>query len=80
MPFREKKYSEHEASFGKGNKIEMNTFETKQGKPIHFYTEDGMITEFNNLKILDTGLYTDKENHGSEGEHEHILRYIVVQN
>lgn len=72
-------FSEQEGSYGTGEEIEENTFETKKDKPIHFYTEEDIRDEFKEYIIVESGLYSDIENHGDEGEHEHLLRYIVVQ-
>lgn len=73
-------FSENEASYGNGEEIEWHTFETKKGKPIHFYDEKDIISAFQSYELIETDLYTEHENHGDEGEHEHILRYIIVKN
>ncbi len=72
-------FSEQEASFGTGIELEDNTYEHKKGKPVHYYTDEDLRSEFHKFTILDTGLYVERESHGDEGEHEHVLRYIVVK-
>lgn len=72
-------FSEKEPSYGKGKKIEENTFESKPGRPVHYFTDDDLRKHFSEFSILDSDLIEDLENHGEEGPHIHILRYIVAQ-
>lgn len=69
-------FSEQEANYGKGRQIEENTFETKPGRPAHYFTEEDLLANFKDFQIIETGLIEDSENHGDEGQHVHILRYI----
>ncbi|MCX6375275.1 MAG: class I SAM-dependent methyltransferase, partial [Armatimonadetes bacterium] len=71
-------FSEEEPSFGKGEKIEENTFESKPGRPVHYFTEYDLISHFSEFDVLETGLTKDPEDHG-EGPHTHQLRYIVAR-
>ncbi len=71
-------FSEKEESFGKGAEVEKNTYESKPGRPVHYFTESGLREHFKDHDIIDTGLMEDAENHG-EGPHTHILRYICVK-
>jgi len=72
-------FSEKEESFGKGMKVEENTFESKPGRPVHYFSEVDLKEHFKGLEIIEAGLAEDRENHG-EGPHTHILRYICVKN
>jgi cyclopropane fatty-acyl-phospholipid synthase-like methyltransferase len=72
-------FSEKEESYGKGAEVEKNTFESKPGRPVHYFTEADLRGHFIGMTILETGLVEDAENHG-EGPHTHILRYICVKN
>ena len=72
-------FSEQEKSFGKGLEVEPNTFESKPGRPVHYYTEQDLREEMRRFAILECGLATDRENHGEEGEHTHVVRYIAVK-
>jgi SAM-dependent methyltransferase len=72
-------FSEEESSFGKGQETETNTFESKPGRPVHYFTESDLAAHFENMKILETGIKEDPEEHGSEGPHTHRLRYICVK-
>jgi len=72
-------FSDRENSYGKGKKIEENTFESKPGRPTHYFTEVDLIDHFKNFKIINLGRVDDNENHGSLGKHTHFLRYIFAQ-
>lgn len=72
-------FSDKESSFGKGKEIEKYTFESKPGRPIHFFTEADLIHHFNNYHLLDAGVIEEPESHGDRGAHIHLLRYIFAQ-
>ena len=71
-------FSEKEESYGKGKQIEKNTFESKPGRPVHYFDEDDLKAHFKKMEILETGIMEDPEDHG-EGPHTHLLRYIYVR-
>jgi SAM-dependent methyltransferase len=72
-------FSEQEPSFGKGQETEKNTFESKPGRPVHYFTEEDLQRHFSGMPVITMGLTEDPEDHG-EGPHIHILRYICVRN
>ncbi len=72
-------FSEKEPNFGKGREVEENTYESKPGRPAHYFTEDDLKAHFTGTDIIETGLAEDHEAHGEEGPHTHILRYIVAR-
>ena len=72
-------FSEQESSFGKGNCVEVNTYESKPGRPVHYFTESDLKEHFKQFEVIETGLMEDPENHGSEGPHTHLVRYIFAQ-
>jgi SAM-dependent methyltransferase len=72
-------FSELEPSFGKGRETEPGTFESKPGRPVHYFTGAGLRDLFNGFDILEQGLVEDPEDHGDEGPHTHILRYILAR-
>jgi SAM-dependent methyltransferase len=72
-------FSEKEKSFGKGLEVEKNTFESKPGRPVHYFTEADLKAHFEKFMIIENGLMEDAENHGEEGPHTHLLRYIVCE-
>ena len=71
-------FSEKEESFGKGKQVEKNTFESKPGRPVHYFNEDDLKAYFKKMEIVETGIMEDPEDHGS-GPHTHLLRYIYVR-
>lgn len=71
-------FSEKEDSYGKGASPEPDTFESKPGRPVHYFTHDDLCAHFNGTELLDTGLTTDEEDHG-EGPHTHVLRFICAR-
>jgi SAM-dependent methyltransferase len=72
-------FSDKEKSFGKGKEIEENTFESKPGRPTHYFSEHDLIEHFKEYSIVETGILKDRENHGEIGLHTHTLRYIFAQ-
>jgi SAM-dependent methyltransferase len=72
-------FSEKEAQFGKGTMVEENTFESKPGRPVHFFTEDDLVESFRGFELLETGLMEDPEAHGTEGPHVHWVRFISAR-
>ena len=48
-------FSDKEADFGKGNEVEKNTFESRPGRPAHYFTEDDLKLHFANYEIVETG-------------------------
>ncbi|OGN97583.1 MAG: hypothetical protein A2Y89_02805 [Chloroflexi bacterium RBG_13_51_18] len=71
-------FSEKEESYGKGNEVEENTFESKPRRPVHYFYESDLKDHFKDMEIVETGMIDDPEDHG-EGPHTHILRYICVR-
>ena len=71
-------FSDTEKSFGKGLQVEENTFESKPGRPVHYFTEQDLKSHFTRFSIMETGIAEDREDHGEEGPHTHHVRYIVV--
>ena len=70
-------FSEAESNFGQGKEVEKNTFETRPGRPAHYYTEDDLLVQFIDFRIKDTGILADPEDHGGK-PHTHILRYVLA--
>jgi SAM-dependent methyltransferase len=69
-------FSDKEANFGQGREVEKNTFETRPGRPAHYYTEDELREEFADFRIIETGIMDDPEDHGGK-PHVHVLRFIL---
>jgi SAM-dependent methyltransferase len=71
-------FSEKEPSYGKGRETEPDTFESKPGRPVHYFTEKDLREHFQNAEVVEAGLMEDPEDHG-EGPHTHLLRYICLR-
>jgi SAM-dependent methyltransferase len=71
-------FSDEESTFGQGQETELNTFESKPGRPVHYFTEADLKQHFHNFKIIDIGTIRDQEDHGGHA-HIHILRYIFAR-
>jgi len=71
-------FSNEEESFGQGNETESSTFESKPGRPVHYFTEEDLRQHFHQFEIMKIGTIKDPENHGGHA-HIHILRYIFVR-
>jgi SAM-dependent methyltransferase len=69
-------FSDKEPTRGKGRKVEEETYESKPGRPAHYFTDEDMKAHFAGFDILETGLVEDQESHGKEGPHIHFLRYM----
>jgi SAM-dependent methyltransferase len=72
-------FSDKESSYGTGKMVEENTFESKPGREVHYYTDDDFVSEFRGFEIITTGMMEDPEEHGKEGKHIHLLRYIYAR-
>lgn len=72
-------FSDNENSFGKGERVEENTFESKPWRPVHYFTENDLKEHFKEFSVIETGEIEEAENHGELGPHSHILRYIFAQ-
>lgn len=72
-------FSDQESSFGKGVKIEENTFESKPYRPTHYFTEMDILNHFKLFTIIKTEIIKEKEDYGNLGPHTHELRYIFAE-
>ena len=59
--------------------MEKNTYESKPGRNVHYFTEKDLLNHFKNYLILETGIIEEEEDHGEIGPHKHILRFIFVK-
>ncbi|MHB1315589.1 MAG: class I SAM-dependent methyltransferase [Christensenellales bacterium] len=72
-------FSDTEQSYGKGKEVEENTFESKPGRPVHYFSEKDLRQHFSAFEVLETGIFEETECHGDEGEHNHKLAYLFAQ-
>ncbi len=72
-------FSEKEATYGRGKAVEPETFETRPGRPAHYFTDADLRAHFADFTTIETGLISDPEDHSPQGSHVHELRYTCVQ-
>lgn len=70
-------FSDEESNFGQGKEVEKNTFETRPGRPAHYYTEVDLLEQFKDFNIGEKGVLPDPEDHGGK-PHTHVLRYVLA--
>jgi SAM-dependent methyltransferase len=71
-------FSDKESGYGTGKMVEENTFESRPGREVHYYSDEDLVSEFRDFEIITTGMMEDPEEHGKEGRHIHLLRYIYA--
>lgn len=71
-------FSENEPSFGKNRSVEKDTYESRPGRPTHYFSDDDLRWHFKNFNILLTGIFDEWEDH-SQGPHVHRLRYVFAE-
>jgi SAM-dependent methyltransferase len=71
-------FSEKESTFGQGAVTEPDTFESKPGRPVHYFSEPDLRQQFHRFEIIETGIIEDHEDHGGQA-HVHLLRYIFAR-
>ena len=64
---------------GKGREVETNTFESKPGRPVHYFDEEDLRDHFQRFSVIENAIIEDPENHGEQGNHLHALRYIFAR-
>jgi len=70
-------FSEEEPSFGKGREVEENTYESRPGRPTHYFTEADLRESFSDFEVIDMGIIQEPEDHSGR-PHTHILRYVLA--
>jgi SAM-dependent methyltransferase len=72
-------FSDEESGCGKGPMVEPGTYESKPGRPAHYFSEKDLVDHFAGFEVLETGIMEDPEEHGEEGKHVHRVRYILAR-
>jgi len=72
-------FSDEEPSYGQGAQLEENTFESKPGRPVHYFTAADLDAHFRGFEILERGQVEDPEDHDDQGPHVHRLRYVSAR-
>lgn len=72
-------FSVEESSYHQGKEIEPDTFESKPGRPVHYFTKNSFLKEIHPFLSLESGLIEEPENHGKIGSHIHRLYYTLAK-
>jgi SAM-dependent methyltransferase len=72
-------FSDTDFSYGRGKQFEPNTFESRPGRPAHYFTEPDLRDHFAGFEILEMGLVEEPEDHPPDGPHVHQLRYVAAK-
>lgn len=72
-------FSEKELSFGEGREVENNTFESKPGRPVHYFNKEDLRDHFQGFSVIENATIEDPEDHGEQRAHSHALRYIFAR-
>lgn len=72
-------FAETDDSYGKGEEVEWNTFESKPGRPAHYFTESDLREHFKDFDTIEVRVESEREHHGEQGPHTHTLRTISVK-
>lgn len=71
-------FSEQDFSYGKGEEVEKNTFESRKGRIAHYFTKEDLEEYFQGYEILENKVIEEAEDH-DEGPHVHELRLIAAK-
>jgi SAM-dependent methyltransferase len=71
-------FSDHDPSLGRGKQLARNTFESRPGRPAHYFSDEALRAYFADYETLEAGIMEDPEDHGG-GPHTHVLRYILAR-
>jgi SAM-dependent methyltransferase len=72
-------FSNQDKRYGIGREVEPGTFEYKQGKPAHFFTEEDLKWHFKGLHIVEIGSIEERIANMNGGTDDYLLRYIVIE-
>ncbi|MBC7235492.1 MAG: class I SAM-dependent methyltransferase [Chloroflexi bacterium] len=72
-------FAENDPGYGRGPEVEPHTFESRPGRPAHYFDQADLRLHFGAWEVLADGLVEEYEDHG-EGVHAHRFRWIYVRN
>lgn len=73
-------FSDEDPHCGVGKELESGTYEYKEGKYAHFFSEEDLREHFSALHIIETGTVVENLTNMSNVSQQYILRIIVVIN
>ncbi|UQZ36034.1 SAM-dependent methyltransferase [Paenibacillus sp. PK3_47] len=72
-------FSDEDSNNGRGTMLERGTYEYKEGKYAHFFSEADLREHFADTEILETGSWTERLHSRHNGIHQYILRYLLAR-
>ncbi|QUL56936.1 class I SAM-dependent methyltransferase [Paenibacillus tritici] len=72
-------FSDEDPHNGYGMELEPGTYEYKEDKYAHFFSDADLRAQFAGTEILETGAFTEVLHSPEGGTHEYILRYILAR-
>ncbi|WP_379153844.1 class I SAM-dependent methyltransferase [Paenibacillus sp. sgz5001063] len=72
-------FSDEDPNNGKGIMLEPGTYEYKEGKYAHFFSDTELREHFSAVDIVETGTFIELLPSPGSGTHEYILRYILAR-
>lgn len=72
-------FSDEDPNNGCGQLLEPGTYEYKEGKYAHFFSEADLKNQFKGMEIVETGSYVETLQGSQGSSHQYILRYIVTR-
>lgn len=72
-------FSDEDLNYGCGRLIEPDTYEYKEGKYAHFFSEIDLREHFAETEVLETGTLLETLQNPQGDIHKYILRFILAQ-
>ncbi|OKP89062.1 class I SAM-dependent methyltransferase [Paenibacillus sp. P32E] len=72
-------FSDEDPNHGHGIMLEPGTYEYKEGKYAHFFSDADLREHFAAVEIVETGTFTESLPSPGSGTHEYILRSILAR-
>ncbi|WP_042196785.1 class I SAM-dependent methyltransferase [Paenibacillus camerounensis] len=71
-------FSDEDPNNGCGRRLEPGTFEYKEGKYAHFFSDADLRSHFAGTEIIESGSFVERLQSSRGGAHEYILRYLIA--
>ncbi|AIQ46388.1 methyltransferase type 11 [Paenibacillus sp. FSL R7-0273] len=72
-------FSDEDPNNGCGHRLEPGTYEYKEGKYAHFFSDGDLRSHFSETEITESGSFLERLHSSTGGTHEYILRYIIAR-
>lgn len=72
-------FSTREKACGTGTEVEPGTWETKPGRPAHYFRHGELALLFQGFQVIEEFDHEEAETHGQEGSHTHHLLLALLR-